>query len=261
VKRTTVAFRLVGLGKVRPRSSAAALGGLRFLRRFTPETRSLEVGALYNGQAQGSVDIQTNSWLPATHASYWAKYKDRLEDYGSWCDETSLEIAVPSYVKGEYRLIKSNTSAMPAQLDRAHQKKEPTAVTLWSPHWAYDKYDLTKLEDPEGAFGAGDGIHTLGRKGFAKDEPQVARWLKDFKLTKAGTSSMLAELDRDYAKKEPIAVVLWSPHWAYDKYDLTRLADPEKTWGANDQIRMLAHRDSPRSGSTRIRGSSTRWPP
>ncbi|MDX3692889.1 glycine betaine ABC transporter substrate-binding protein [Streptomyces europaeiscabiei] len=64
---------------------------------FTPpETKSLEVGALYNGQAQGSVDIQTNSWLPATRASCWAKYQDRLEDYGSWYDETSLEIAVPS---------------------------------------------------------------------------------------------------------------------------------------------------------------------
>ncbi|MFE7837698.1 ABC transporter permease/substrate binding protein [Streptomyces sp. NPDC057474] len=451
-------------------------------RGFTPEVKSLEVGALYNGQAQGSVDVQTNSWLPATHASYWAKYKDRLEDYGSWYDKTSLEIAVPSYVKGvkslddlkgkgglfkgkiygiepgagetklyedkvqnvyglkgDYELVKSNTSAMLAQLDRAYQKKEPIAVTLWSPHWAYDKYELTKLNDPEGAFGSGDGIHTIGRKGFAKKEPQVARWLKDFKLTdtqltslegaiqdagkghreegvkawlkkhpgivdklapvaksryaqgrqagsapvigypawdegiavthlwenvlekrgyrpkktkldigplftglstgqvdvefdawlpvaqkqywdkyrndlvdlgawydktsleiavpsyvkgvttmddlrahedefkgrivgiepgtgqmvrlentvmpayglsdfkltKAGTSSMLAELERAYAKKEPIAVVLWSPHWAYDKYDLTRLADPEKTWGANNQIRTLANKGFP----------------
>ncbi|MDX3692888.1 glycine betaine ABC transporter substrate-binding protein [Streptomyces europaeiscabiei] len=53
--------------------------------------------------------------------------------------------------------------------------------------------------------------------------------LSDFELTRAGTSSMLAEPERAYAKKEPIAVVLWSPHWAYDRYDLTRLADPEKT--------------------------------
>ena len=56
---------------------------------------------------------------------------------------------------------------------------------------------------------------------------------------------MPAQLDRAYQKKEPIAVVLWSPHWAYEKYDLTRLADPEKTWGASNQIRTLAHRDFP----------------
>ncbi|MCL6733933.1 ABC transporter permease/substrate binding protein [Streptomyces neyagawaensis] len=202
-------------------------------RGFTPEVKSLEVGALYNGQAQGSVDIQTNSWLPATHAPYWKKYRDQLEDYGAWYDRTSLEIAVPSYVKGvrtlddlkgkgglfkgkiygiepgagetklyedqvqnvyglkgEYRLVKSNTSAMLAQLDRAYAKKEPIAVSLWSPHWAYDKYRLTKLADPRKAFGSGDGIHTLGRKGFAAKEPRVARWLKDFKLTEAQLTAL-----------------------------------------------------------------------
>ncbi len=202
-------------------------------RGFTPEVRSLEVGALYNGQAQGSVDIQTNSWLPATHAPYWRKYRDQLEDYGAWYDRTSLETAVPSYVKGvrtlddlkgkgglfkgkiygiepgagetklyedqvqnvyglkgEYRLVKCNTSAMLAQLDRAYAKKEPIAVTLWSPHWAYDKYRLTKLADPRKAFGSGDGIHTLGREGFAAKEPRVARWLKDFKLTEAQLTAL-----------------------------------------------------------------------
>ncbi|WP_371530177.1 ABC transporter permease/substrate binding protein [Streptomyces sp. NBC_01283] len=455
-------------------------------RGFKPEVQSLEVGALYNGQAQGSVDVQTNSWLPATHAPYWSKYKNQLEDYGSWYDPTSLEIAVPKYVKGvktlddlkgkssqfkgkiygiepgagetklyedkvqneyglkgKYELVKSNTSAMLAQLDRAYKKKEPIAVTLWSPHWAYDKYKLTKLKDPKGAFGSGDGIHTLGRKGFAEKEPQVAQWLKDFKLseaqltslegaiqdagkgnqdqgvkdwmkknpgivdkmapvakgtyekgkqagaapnigfpawdegiaatylwknvlekrgykpkttkldvgplftglstgqvdfeldgwlpvaqkqywekykkdlvdvgawydkttlevavpsyvkgvktmddlrknkdkfkgrivgiepgtgqmtrlkdkvmpaygldgfelTSAGTSSMLAELERAYAKKEPVAVVLWSPHWAYNKYDLTRLKDPKKTWGANNQIKTLANKSFPKKYS------------
>ena len=30
---------------------------------------------------------------------------------------------------------------------------------------------------------------------------------------------MLAELDRSI-KKEPVVVTLWSPHWAYGKYDV-----------------------------------------
>lgn len=70
-----------------------------------------------------------------------------------------------------------------------------------------------------------------GRMVRLENTVMPAYGLSDFKLTKAGTSSMLAELDRAYAKKEPIAVVLWSPHWAYDKYDLTRLADPETESG------------------------------
>ncbi|SPF01309.1 Glycine betaine-binding protein OpuAC precursor [Streptomyces sp. MA5143a] len=69
-------------------------------------------------------------------------------------------------------------------------EKEPIAVTLWSPHWAYDKYRLTKLADPRKAFGSGDGIHTLGRKCFAAEEPRVARWLKDFKLTEAQLTAL-----------------------------------------------------------------------
>ncbi|MEC4016655.1 ABC transporter permease/substrate binding protein [Streptomyces sp. H27-D2] len=456
-------------------------------RGFKPQAKPLDAGALYTGQARGDIDIQTNSWLPTTHAAYWKKYKNKLEDFGAWYDKTSLEIAVPSYVKGvkslddlkgkgakfkgrivgiepgagemkiyknkvakdyglgsEYKLVQSSTASMLAELDRAVAKKEPIATTLWTPHWAYDKYKLTKLKDPKGSFGKGDGLHTLGRKGFSKDEPQVAQWMKDFKLDEkqlgglegeikdAGTGheqeavqswlkkhpglvdklapvkssagkadkkgkdagaaphighfdwdesvattylwkdvlerrgyrpklsrldvgavfaglsdgqldveldgwlpvaqkqywdkykkdlvdlgpwydktsleiavpsyvkgvksledlkgkggkfkgrivgiepgtgamkrlkgkvlkeyglgseykvvdgsspAMLTELERAYAKKEPIAVVLWTPHWAYSKYKLNRLEDPKKAWGANNEIRSLGHKSFPK---------------
>ncbi|MFD7922799.1 ABC transporter permease/substrate binding protein [Streptomyces sp. NPDC059740] len=450
-------------------------------RGFKVNAKALEAGALYTGEARGDIDVQTNSWLPVTHAEYWKKYKDKLDDYGAWYDKTSLEVAVPSYVKdvkslsdlkarsGEFgnkvvgiepgagemklykdkvakayglsgmKLVESSTSSMLAELDRAYSAKKPIAVTLWSPHWAYSKYHLTKLKDPKGAFGSGDGIHTLARKGFDKDEPQVAQWMKKFKLdekqltslendiqkagknheqdgvrawlkanpgtvdkmapagtsyakgkdagaapvlgypawdegiatsmlwedvlrkrgyapklkeldvgpmwtgmstgqvdfetdgwlpvaqkqywdkyknslsklgawydktslelavpsyvkgvksmadlakhkdefkgkiigiepgtgemmrlkskvlpaygmkdwkvTAAGTSAMLAELQRAYAAKEPIAVVLWSPHWAYSKYHLTKLADPKGTWGANNQIVSLGNKSFPK---------------
>ena len=46
----------------------------------------------------GQIDIQTDSWLPTTHATYWAKYKNQLEDMGTWYGQTSLEVSVPSYV-------------------------------------------------------------------------------------------------------------------------------------------------------------------
>ncbi|AJC59601.1 ABC transporter permease/substrate binding protein [Streptomyces sp. 769] len=451
-------------------------------RGYKPKVQALEAGPLFAGQARGDIDVQTNAWLPVTHAEYWNKYKDKLEDLGTWYDKTSLEIAVPSYVKdvktlddlkgkaaefggkitgiepgagemkilkdkvlkdyglgGEYQVQESSTASMLSELDRALHNKKPIAVTLWSPHWAYDKYPLTKLKDPKGSFGSGDGLHLIGRKGFSKDLPEVAKWMKnfhldekqltslendiksagegheqdgvrtwlkknpglvekiapsahasyakgkdagkaphigypawdegiataylwknvlekrgyrpdlrnldvgpmwtglstgqidvetdgwlpvaqkqywdkyrndltdvgawydktsleiavpsyvkdvksmddlrkhkdefkgkiigiepgtgemqrlkstvlpaygltDFEVTSAGTSAMLAELDRAYHKKEPIAVVLWSPHWAYSKYQLTKLADPKGTWGANNQIKTLANKSFP----------------
>ncbi|MEU7637803.1 ABC transporter permease/substrate binding protein [Streptomyces sp. NPDC039016] len=452
-------------------------------RGYKPKVQALEAGPLFAGQARGDIDVQTNAWLPTTHAEYWNKYKDKLEDLGTWYDKTSLEIAVPSYVKdvktlddlkgksaefggkitgiepgagemkilkdkvlkdygldGEYQVQESSTASMLSELDRAIHDKKPIAVTLWSPHWAYDKYPLTKLKDPKGSFGSGDGLHLIGRKGFGKDTPEVAKWMKnfhldekqltslendiksagegheqdgvrtwlkknpglvekiapsahatyakgtdagkapnigypawdegiataylwknvlekrgyhpnlrnldvgpmwtglstgqidvetdgwlpvaqkqywdqykddltdvgawydktsleiavpsyvkdvksmddlkahkdefkgkiigiepgtgemqrlkstvlpayglsDFEVTSAGTSAMLAELDRAYHKKEPIAVVLWSPHWAYSKYQLTKLADPKGTWGANNQIKTLGNKSFPK---------------
>ncbi|MEU3406087.1 glycine betaine ABC transporter substrate-binding protein [Streptomyces sp. NPDC006670] len=221
-------------------------------RGFKVDARQLEAGALYTGLAGGGVDFQTDSWLPVTHAQYWKKYGDKLEDLGSWYGPTSLELSVPSYVKdvrsladlkgksgsfkgriigiepsagemallkdkvmkeygleGEYQVVDGSTPGMLAELKRAYEKKEPVAVALWSPHWAYSSYQLTKLEDPKGAWGKGDGIHTLARKGFAADEPEVARWLRDFKLTEEQLTGLEAKIQQTGKGKEQQAVRAW----------------------------------------------------
>ncbi|MCB5182220.1 ABC transporter permease/substrate binding protein [Streptomyces antimicrobicus] len=110
---------------------------------------------------------------------------------------------------GEYQVLDGSTPGMLAELDRAYRKKEPVAVVLWSPHWAYASYDLRKLQDPQGAFGEGDGIHSLSRKGFAADRPEVARWLKDFRLTEAQLTSLEAEIQRTGKGREQEAVRAW----------------------------------------------------
>jgi glycine betaine/proline transport system substrate-binding protein len=457
-------------------------------RGFKPQAQQMDVGALFTSVATGSNDFMTDAWLPTTHASYWAKYKSKLSDLGTWYPKTSLEVAVPSYVKdvhslsdlaahssefggkitgiepgsGEMGLMKSkvmpayglngkmqlqasSTATMLAELDREYKAKKPIATTLWTPHWAYAKYKLTKLTDPKGAFGSGDGIHTIATNTFAKKSPVVADWLKkfhmsesqlsslenlvhgsgqsatgqqaaakkwlaqnpgllnkiapipgggsapagsagggktvnlgyfpwdediatsylwqnvltrrgykvklqqldpgamytamsegqidfntdawlptthaqywarykkdlvnlgswygqtsleisvpsyvkdvhsmsdlakhssefggkiigiepgagemgllkskvlpaygldkNFTLTQGSTSSMLAELQRDYAQKKPVAVVLWSPHWAYAKYKMTKLTDPKKAWGPADSIDTVAYKGLPK---------------
>ncbi|MGV9849304.1 ABC transporter permease/substrate binding protein [Streptomyces sp. NPDC003442] len=221
-------------------------------RGFKPKVQSYDVGALYTGMAAGNIDFETDSWLPTTHASYWSKYKSKLENLGSWYGPTSLEVAVPSYVKGvktledlekksgtfkkkivgiepgagemklmqdkvmpgyglnkDFSLVKGSTAAMLSQLDRSYSKKEPIAVTLWSPHWAYDKYKLTKLKDPKGAFGKGDHIDTLARKGFSKENPQVAKWIKNFKLKEKQLTSLESAIQDAGKGKEQQGVRAW----------------------------------------------------
>ncbi|GLV96591.1 ABC transporter permease/substrate binding protein [Streptomyces lavendulae] len=221
-------------------------------RGFEVDARQLEAGALYTGLAGGQIDFQTDSWLPVTHAQYWQKYGNKLEDLGSWYGPTSLELAVPSYMKdvrsladlkgrsgefkgriigiepsagemsilkdkvlgeygldGEYKVVDGSTPGMLAELKRAYEKKEPVAVVLWSPHWAYSSYELTKLEDPKGAWGKGDGIHTLARKGFSDDEPKVAEWLRSFKLTEAQLTGLEAKIQETGKGQEQQAVRAW----------------------------------------------------
>lgn len=232
-------------------------------RGYKVDARQLEAGALYTGLAGGQLDFQTDSWLPVTHAQYWEKYGDKLEDLGSWYGPTSLELSVPSYMKdvrsladlkgksdrfkgriigiepsagemsilkdkvlkeygldGEYKVVDGSTPGMLAELKRAYEKKEPVAVVLWSPHWAYSSYELTKLEDPEGAWGKGDGIHTLARKGFAEDEPKVAEWLKSFKLTEEQLTGLEAKIQETGKGKEQQAVRAW----LQDHPEIDRLA-------------------------------------
>ncbi|MFH9724855.1 ABC transporter permease/substrate binding protein [Streptomyces sp. NPDC017254] len=221
-------------------------------RGYEVDAKQLEAGALYTGLAGGQIDFQTDSWLPVTHAQYWEKYKNRLEDLGSWYGPTSLELSVPSYVKGvdsladlkgkagqfkgriigiepsagmmgilkdkvlkeyglegEYKVVDGSTPGMLAELKRAYERKEPVVVTLWSPHWAYSAHDLKKLADPKGSWGKGDGVHTLARKGFAGENPEVGAWLKNFELTEKQLTDLEAVIQETGKGKEQEAVRTW----------------------------------------------------
>lgn len=221
-------------------------------RGYKVNTTQYAAGPLYTGVATGQLDLQTDAWLPTTHAEYWKKYGKQLDDLGSWYGSTSLELTVPSYVKdvnsltdlkahasefggkivgiepsagmmgllkskvlkeyglqGSYDVVDGSTPAMLAELKRAYAKKEPIVVTLWSPHWAYSDYGLKKLKDPKGAWGKGDGVHTVARKGFAADNPEVGKWLKDFSMTEEQLTGLEAQIQKAGKGKEQDAVRTW----------------------------------------------------
>ncbi|MEU6574640.1 ABC transporter permease/substrate binding protein [Streptomyces sp. NPDC046805] len=221
-------------------------------RGFKVTATQYTAGPLYTGMATGQLDFQTDSWLPTTHAEYWAKYGKQLDDLGKWYGPTSLELTVPSYVKnvnsladlkshssefggkiigiepsagmmgmlkskvlkeyglkGTYDVVDGSTPAMLAELQRDYAKKQPVVVTLWSPHWAYSDYNLKKLKDPKGAWGKGDGVHTLARKGFAADNPQVGKWLKNFSMTEKQLTGLEAQIQKSGKGKEQDAVRTW----------------------------------------------------
>jgi glycine betaine/proline transport system substrate-binding protein len=188
--------------------------------------KQVDVGPMFAGLGQGDIDLFLDSWLPNTHADYYNRYKDKIQDIGTWYQNASMQLAVlkndpansvadlkgqsaryqgrvvgiepgagemkivknkvlPGYGLGDYKLVESSTAAMLAELNRSIQTNQPIVVTLWKPHWAYTKFPIKPLADPQNAFGSAEKIHALGRAGFTKDFPQLNAWLKKFRMSDA----------------------------------------------------------------------------
>lgn len=191
---------------------------------YEVKIQQLQASPLFVGLNQGELDLFLDSWLPITHEAYWNKYKDNLEDYGTWYEgEAKIGIVVPNYVTidslseikenadkfgGEIigidpgagimgatqaaiddlnlgvKLIQGSEAAMMAALSNATKEEKWVAITGWSPHWMFAKYDLKYLNDdsPNKSFGEAEGIHTLAHKDFDEKNPEVAKWIKNFKM-------------------------------------------------------------------------------
>ncbi|WP_409473131.1 ABC transporter permease/substrate binding protein [Streptomyces sp. HC307] len=221
-------------------------------RGYKLNLKQMDVGPVYTGLASGDLDLNFDAWLPYAQKNYWDKHKDKLNDLGTWYEPTSLELAVPSYVKGvdsledlkgkadlfdgrivgiepgtgemnllktkvlpgygldkEYEVVDGSTPAMLAELKRAYAEQEPIAVVLWSPHWAYSEYELTKLKDPEKYFGEGNTIRTISSEKFPEQYPQLTKWIKNFKMSEDELGTLEAEIkDRGQGHEEE-AVAAW----------------------------------------------------
>lgn len=58
----------------------------------------VEAGPMWTGVASGDVDAMAAAWLPLTHADYWDKYKDQVEDLGANMTGVRTGLVVPAYV-------------------------------------------------------------------------------------------------------------------------------------------------------------------
>lgn len=191
-----------------------------------------EAGVLYEGLASGDIDVYLDGWLPITHATYMEEYGDQLETLGTWNENAVLTVAVPSYVDGidsltelndnaelfdnrivgiepsaglteavaessiptygieDLELETSTTASMLSELDTAIASEEPIVVTLWQPHWAYSKYDLKNLEDPELTLGEVETINTMATAGFSDEHAELAEILSTFKMSDEQLASL-----------------------------------------------------------------------
>ncbi|MFD2752057.1 glycine betaine ABC transporter substrate-binding protein [Virgibacillus siamensis] len=210
---------------------------------------STDVGIEFSGLADGSSDASVGLWLPTTHASYWEKYKDKLDKISMVTEKVELGLTVPSYMEdidtiedlannknnigkkldwtitgispgaGEMKLTKnevmpaygldenwelqsSSGPTMAAALTRAIDNKEPIVVTLWTPHWTFNKFDLKILKDPKNKYGDPDNVYSASRKGFKEDSPLAYKIIKAFRLTKKQNQNIMLNIQNGMSNED-----------------------------------------------------------
>ncbi|EPR38658.1 ABC-type glycine betaine transport, periplasmic subunit [Desulfovibrio sp. X2] len=187
---------------------------------YEVETLPVSAAAMWQAVASGDVDGMVTAWLPVTHADYYAKVKDKVEDIGVVSTGAKLGWAVPDYVTidsmdqvnanadkfdgkvigidpgsglmrlsekalkdydmNKMELMEGSGATMTAALGDAIKNHKWVVVTAWSPHWMFGRWHLKYLKDPKGSLGKEEHIDTIVRKGLSKDMPEVYAFLKRF---------------------------------------------------------------------------------
>lgn len=218
-------------------------------RDYTVEVRELDVASTYTGVAQGQVDMYLDAWLPVTHESYWKRYQNDLEILSTWSEGKNLlavptyvpeksisdlttnqaryggrivgieagaglmratrEQVMPGYGLTGWNLVEGSSAAMLAALDSAIKTEKPIVVTLWQPHWAFSRFDLHVLEDDKDAFGKPDLIQVVATKGYSEANPELAGWMKNFKLSQEQLAGLTLALHDAGKGQEQVAAKEW----------------------------------------------------
>lgn len=199
---------------------------------YETEIMMLEPGPIYATLAKGGVDLFLDGWLPNTHKSYWEEYGADIDKLGEGFSDASTGLAVPAYVEEnsisdliaakdkyqgkivgigsgagihmatekaikEYALpfeqITSSGPAMVASLEKAVNEKKPIVITAWKPHFMWARFELKYLEDAKNIYPK-DAATTLSRKGFAEEQPEVAKFFKNFNLSEKDLYSLMGAI-------------------------------------------------------------------
>jgi len=121
------------------------------------------------------------------------------------------EKVIPTYdLGGEYNLVEGSSPAMLASLDSAIKQKQPIVVTLWQPHWAFSRFPLKVLDDTQTAFGPPDNMQIVATKGWGEANPEVAGWLKNFKITPEQLSDLMLKIQTGGKGQEQATAKQWA---------------------------------------------------
>lgn len=221
---------------------------------YKVEMTLADAAPIFTSLASGNTDVFLDAWLPLTHEDYLEKYGDDLDDLGYNYENALIGLVVPAYVDIDsieelnankaafggkiigidsgagimsatekaiqeygldYELLNGSGPTMTAALKKAIDANEAIVVTGWAPHWKFARWDLKVLQDPKKIYGESENIHTVTRKGFSEDMPDVAAFLKNFKMDQTQLGDLMGLIED--SSEEPLDV---AKKWAENHQEL-----------------------------------------
>lgn len=88
-------------------------------------------------------------------------------------------------------VVAGSTPATLAALKDATANNKPVVATLWTPHWAFASMPIKILEDNREGWPKPDGSYVVLSKEFAEKEPDVVKWMSNFKITEEQFANLM----------------------------------------------------------------------
>jgi len=136
--------------------------------------------------AQYDVVVPDYVWKAGVHCicdlhKYAKKFDHKI--YGIEAGNDGNEIMKKAIKNNTYslkgwKLVPSSTAGMLSQAGRAIRAHKWIVFLGWKPHWMNIKYHIRYLKDPKKIWGGQSTVHTAANPAFVKNNPNVARFLK-----------------------------------------------------------------------------------
>src|SRR5699024_7018658 len=109
---------------------------------------------------------------------------------------------IPGYGLDNWELVESSGPAMATALSDAIDQEEPIVVTLWTPHWTFNEFDLKILDDPKGKFGEPDDVFSVAKDDFKERSPAAYKFLEQFSIEKEDTQEIMLDIQNGMDDEE-----------------------------------------------------------
>ena len=179
---------------------------------YEVDSKKMGTGLIYQGLATGDVDLMSTAFLPGQHP-HVNKHEDKLDFIGTSYAPVPSGLLAPAYVP--FNSI--------ADLKKPEvQKSLKGIIHSGGPGWGV-------------SIRANETIKAYGL---------------DFKVVNSSGAAMNAAFKKAYAKKKPVLITGWCPHFLCKLYDIKFLSDSKGIWGYSQDYhvaRLGFRKDFPRA--------------